>query len=496
VFKSIFGLVVTWLQARFSAGVALHITRNQFDKYYRLSFHDFSNVKSAVIINHIQRNTSSYAIWILTPLITIFSELLIIVLITAGIAWYNFTLFTFILLTVAPATYIIYYSIRNKNALIGKGIDEAYPKSLITLNHAILGYIDIKLAGKENYYREKFMEHERTFQKLYLSSTFLNMVPMRGYEVVAVLGVVVIFLYSMIFSESHDKVIVQVGLFAMAAFRMMPSLNRLVQSMIYIKKNQVAIDNLNYMSDAVPELTNGEQVPIEFNKSLRFENLSFRFPDSEKNVLDRINFEVKKGEKIGIVGSSGSGKTTLMNVFLRFYKENEGGIFVDGKKLSNEHTKHWRSLIGYVKQDIFLLDGSIKENVMFGETTEDYDQLRLAVQQASMKELVENLPNGWDTQIGEKGSKLSGGQRQRIGIARSLYRKAEILIFDEATSALDSETEAEVTEAIDRLSDSNKTIFIIAHRVTTLRNCDRIYELKEGKIKGVFSYQELLEKII
>lgn len=494
--KSLYGMAVTYFEARFSTSVAMHITRNQFNKYYRLRFLDFSNIKSAVIINHIQRNTGSYSIWILTPLMTLFSESLVVFLITIGIAWYNFTLFMFILFTVGPATYLIYYSIRNKNALIGKGIDEAYPKSLTTLSQSIHGYIDIKLAGKEDHYRDKFLSHERTFQKLYLSSTFLNMIPQRGYEVVAVLGVMVIFLYAMIFSSGSVTVVEQVGMFAMAAFRLMPSMNRIVQSMMYLKKNQVAIDNLNYMREAEPETAEIKQVPLSFRNTILFENLSFRFPESAANVLDKINFEVKKGDKIGIVGSSGSGKTTLMNVILRFFRENEGGIMVDGVKLSAEHTRHWRSLIGYVKQDIFLLDGSIKENIMFGETEEDYERLRLAVQQASLKEFIDSLPNGWDTQIGEKGSRLSGGQRQRIGIARSLYRNAEILIFDEATSALDSETEAEVTEAIDRLSDSHKTIFIIAHRITTLRNCDRIYELKEGQIKGVFSYQELLEKIL
>ena len=153
-------------------------------------------------------------------------------------------------------------------------------------------------------------------------------------------------------------------------------------------------------------------------------------------------------------------------------------------------------MIGYVKQDIFIIDGSIKENIAFGENHIDEALLRKAVKQSSLEELVLSLPEKYDNPVGEKGNKLSGGQRQRLGIARALYRDAQVLVFDEATSALDTETETEVTEAIDRLSDVHKTIFIIAHRITTLKNCDRIYELKEGEITGIHSYAELIEKVI
>lgn len=213
-------------------------------------------------------------------------------------------------------------------------------------------------------------------------------------------------------------------------------------------------------------------------------------------MLKDINLKIKKGEKIGIVGSSGSGKTTLMNVLLRFYYEDHGAIRIDGVKLGPEHLIDWRKKIGYVKQDIFLLDATIRENIAFGEGIIDDHRLALAIKQASLEKFIESLPEGLETNIGEKGSKLSGGQRQRISIARSLYRNADILIFDEATSALDNQTELEVTESIDSLSEVNKTIFIIAHRVTTLRNCDRIYDLKEGAIAGIYSYTELVEKII
>jgi ABC-type multidrug transport system fused ATPase/permease subunit len=169
---------------------------------------------------------------------------------------------------------------------------------------------------------------------------------------------------------------------------------------------------------------------------------------------------------------------------------------VDGKELKEENVDYWRGLIGYVKQDIFMLDSSVKENIAFGEDNVDPQLLDMAIKQASLSNFVTPLPKGVETEVGERGGRLSGGQKQRLGIARSLYRNAQILVFDEATSALDSQTEQEVSEAIDSLSHTNKTIFIIAHRFTTLKNCDRIYELKDGEISGIFTYNELLEKIL
>ena len=286
-----------------------------------------------------------------------------------------------------------------------------------------------------------------------------------------------------------------VGAFAAAAYRLMPSMNRLLNSVNYINNNQVSIYNLNLYEDLIkPDVTSQNSQPVLFNESIELKHISFQFPGTGKKVLSDLSITVKKGEKIGLVGSSGSGKSTIMNLLLRFFHENSGEILVDGKKLTNDQIVSWRNLIGYVKQDIFLIDGSIRENITLDDPEPDVNRLRNAIRQASLEDLVNSRPEGVESRIGEKGSQLSGGQRQRIGIARSLYRNAEILIFDEATSALDSATELEVSKAIDSLSEIHKTVFIIAHRITTLKNCDRIYELKDGQVSGIYTYQELIAK--
>ena len=314
----------------------------------------------------------------------------------------------------------------------------------------------------------------------------------------ALLSIVVIFVYVLFISaKDASTAVVLVGAFAAAAYRLMPSMNRIVGNLMYIKRSQSTVKNLNFYADAIPgrkpEIVEED---ISFDTKIVFKNINYQFPDADKLVLNNINFEVQKGEKVGFVGSSGSGKTTLMNVLLRFIIEQSGAILVDGKPLTENNLRNWRKLIGYVKQDIFILDGTIKENIAFGETEVDERRLLRAISQASLTDLVRSLPEGVNSIVGEKGSKLSGGQRQRIGIARALYREAQILVFDEATSALDNETEAEVTDAIDKLSDTNKTIFVIAHRITTLKNCNRIYELKNGTIDNVHTYAELLERVM
>lgn len=496
VARSAFGLFVNYIEGKFMADVATTISKNQFSKYFSLSYFNFNTVKSSAIINHVQQNPASFVSWIVLPIMTIFSEMVILLLIVGMIAAYNLQLFFFILATVGPCTALIYYAVKNKNERLGRSLDQMYPLALSQLTYSIMGYVDIKLANKIDYYKNRFSRFQKDFHDLSMSGIVLNMVPLRGNEMVAVLGIMVIFVYAVFFNDKNQDIIMMVGAFAAAAYRLMPSLNRILNSLMYIGKNQVAIDNMNAYNELYTKVKEmNRDNPIPFSKEIEFKNVSFTFPKAHKPVLNNINLTVKKGEKIGFVGSSGSGKTTLMNILLRFFEQDSGEILVDGKPLKEENLNYWRNLIGYVKQDIFLFDTSIKENIAFGEDNINEELLTASIRQASLDTFIKSLPKGWDSDVGERGSKLSGGQRQRIGIARSLYRNAEILVFDEATSALDTQTEQEVSESIDALSHTNKTIFIIAHRITTLKNCDRIYELKDGEVAGIYQYRDLAEKI-
>jgi ABC-type multidrug transport system fused ATPase/permease subunit len=277
----------------------------------------------------------------------------------------------------------------------------------------------------------------------------------------------------------------------------MPSVNRMLMSLVQLKQNQYTIENLqDYRDPKYDEAPHPQQLPLHFEHTLRFDHLGFRFPGAERDTLRDVTINIRKGEKIGFVGSSGSGKTTLMNVLLRFYTEQSGHIIIDGQPLTSQHQQAWHELVGYVKQDTFLMEASIKDNISLGDAEVDPERMRYAIEQASLSAFVAGLPDGIDTHIGERGSKLSGGQRQRIGIARALYKRTQVLVLDEATSALDNETEREVNEAINKLSQTDITILIIAHRITTLRECDRIYELSQGEVIAEHQYESLMRQIV
>lgn len=497
ILKSAWGIFVTYLQTKLIADMALAISRDQFYKYLSLPYPLFQNLKSNEIIRDIVTNPNSYIHWIIIPLITVFTETIIVAMIVAGIAIYNLKLFLFIGIIIIPASAVVSRIIRKKTENTGEGINTYLPLAMAAAGQAVNGYTDIKLTQNESFHINRFCEVNKLYLWNSLKQIFMNNIPFRTNEVIALMGMIIILIYGLFFTENRNEIITLIGLFAAASYRLMPSLNRIVNSLNFINVNQVSIDNLNRYIEYF-HLANSQKLkrlPVSFERSIEFRNITFSFPDAAKPVLENISLEVKKGEKVGFIGKSGSGKTTLMNILLRFYVPQSGKILVDGTEITDENISSWRSKIGYVKQDIFLMDASIRDNITFGDEHPDEQRLQAAIQQASLSEWINSLPDGVNTMTGEDGSRLSGGQKQRIGIARALYRNAEVLIFDEATSALDITTEQEVTFAIDRLSNTNKTIFIIAHRITTLKNCDRIYELSNGSVLGTFTYKELADKV-
>lgn len=498
ILKSAWGILVSYLQTRLIADMALAISRDQFYKYLSLPYPLFQNLKSSEIIRDIVTNPNSYIHWVILSMITVFTESVIVMLIITGIAVYNWKLFIFIALIIIPASAVVSRIIRRKSEATGEGINTYFPLALAAAGQAINGYTDIKLTQKEAYHINRFSEVNKMYLWNALKQVFMNNIPFRTNEVIALLGMIVILVYGLFFTENRNEIVTIIGLFAAASYRLMPSLNRIVNSLNFINVNQVSIDNLNRYIEYFQFANKNklQQIPVTFQNTIEFRNITFEFPDSEKPVLENISLVVKKGEKVGFIGKSGSGKTTLMNILLRFYIQQSGKLLVDDIEITEFNITNWRSKIGYVKQVIFLMDASIKDNITFGDDNPDEARLKLAIEQASLSDWINSLPDGINTLVGEKGSRLSGGQKQRVGIARSLYRNADVLIFDEATSALDIKTEQEVTDAIDRLSNTNKTIFIIAHRITTLKSCDRIYELENGSIAGIHRYKDLIEKVI
>lgn len=492
--KNAIALGLHYMHSSYSYSIATNMARRQFIKSYQKGYQYFKATNSAEIINNIVNVPAFFASGVLISTINIIGESLVMLFIVVGIAFVNVALFFSVMAVLIPSGIIIYNASKNKLYQLGMEQHQLHGAVYARLNQAIFGYVDVKLTNKEEYVMERYVGTQHRLNQNQKLKYLISLIPTRALEVIAVLGIVVIFAYTFFFTDNPEQLFGFIALFAAASFRVLPSMNRLLNAMMGMKNHQPALDILE--SGGLPHHMDLPAVdPIGFEKEIEFRDLSFSYAEAERPAIVGLDVRVKKGEKIGIIGESGSGKTTLVNVLLRFLPESGGGIYVDGKKLEEKDIPGWRSIVGYVQQKVFLMDASLKENVAFGEDAEKIDEERMvwALKQASLWEHVQTMPKGFNTRIGENGAQLSGGQQQRVGIARALYWNSEILVFDEATSALDMETETAITESIEALA-AGQTIFVIAHRITTLKHCDRILEMKDGKLVAEWNYADLIRE--
>ena len=495
--KNLFSVWVNYMQVRFTAEVGISIIKTQLNKYLNLPFWYFNDYGSSSLINSTLAVPAAYVSGIMRPLLAFFSEMIIVVVIVVGILLYKPLLLFVLAVILLPTAVLTYRVLRSRSQKIGDRINELRPISYAIIGDLFNGFAELKLANKQQLFEQNLIDNQNEVQSLDADSYLFSLLPTKMIEMVAITGVLTIFVYAIVSPGSSTSLITLVGLFAAAAYRLMPSMNRILTALVQLKQFQYTIENLkSYREAKYNEAPHPQQLPLSFTKSITFDNLYFSFPGEQKPTLRGINITIRKGEKVGFIGSSGSGKTTLMNILLRFYSEQRGAILIDGRPLTPQHLHAWHSIIGYVKQDTFLMEASIRDNITLGASEVDAERMNYAIEQASLQTFVSSLPDGINTLIGERGSKLSGGQRQRIGIARALYKQTNVLVLDEATSALDNETEREVNEAINKLSHTEITILIIAHRITTLRECDRIYELSDGEVIAEHQYDDLVRKIV
>jgi ATP-binding cassette subfamily B protein len=312
------------------------------------------------------------------------------------------------------------------------------------------------------------------------------------------LGMLLIAILAYTLAKQPDgvaKVIPVLGALAFGAQRLLPVLQQGYSAWINIQGGQASLhDVLELLDQPLPVYANQSiYEQLSFQQCISLNNLSFRYSAQTPWVLKDLNLSITKGSRVGFIGKTGSGKSTLIDIVMGLLQPNEGGLEIDGHQITASNCRSWQAHIAHVPQVIFLSDSTIEENIAFGIPKEkiDHERVMQAAAQAQIAEIIESWPKQYQTFVGERGIRLSGGQRQRIGIARALYKQADVMIFDEATSALDNETEQAVMQAIESLS-KNLTILIIAHRLTTLKSCTQIVELDEGRIKRVGSYQDIV----
>ena len=363
------------------------------------------------------------------------------------------------------------------------------------LQQSFGGIKETKILEREEYFLEQFDYNYKKSAGYDRQYRFLQVAPRPVMEAICIASLLAVIIFKLMRGTNSTYFVSTLSVFAIAAFRLMPSINRITSYMSVLMFTKSSIHSVYHDLREVErlektEMRKKEEAPLTVSSSILVENLSFRYPDADEDVLKHVNIEIKKNQSIALIGPSGAGKTTLADIILGVLEPTGGRICVDGTDI-REHMNAWHKNIGYIPQSIYLMDASIRENIAYGIPAREIDEKRLerAVGEAQLKEFVEGLKDGLETVIGESGVRLSGGQRQRIGIARALYNDPDVLVLDEATSALDNETERAVMEAIEGLAGS-KTLIIIAHRLTTIKNCDVVYEVKNGDVRRVELEQE------
>lgn len=348
------------------------------------------------------------------------------------------------------------------------------------------GIKETKILEKEQFFIEKYEGLYNYFAEDYRRYKMYAFLPRPLMESVSVCALLLIVVIKIINGADMTVFVPILSVFAVAVFRMLPSFNRLatyVSQIMFNKASVEAIYNDLKEFETEEEFSIGEKIKdIPFNNEIRLKNIYFRYPDAEEDVVSDVELVIPKGKSVAFIGASGAGKTTLADIILGVLSAQKGNILVDGQPI-DAMSREWHKKVGYIPQTIFLMDDTVRNNIAFGIESSKINesQLERAIDGAQLREFIDSLPEGLNTEIGERGVRLSGGQRQRIGIARALYFNPEILVLDEATSALDNDTESAVMEAIDNLAGT-KTLLIIAHRLTTIKNCDIVYEIKDKKV--------------
>lgn len=365
------------------------------------------------------------------------------------------------------------------------------------LQQLLHGLKEIKVTGREPYFLDKFLDHERQFNHLRNRLETATQIPRSLIEVLISCVAFIAIFYMLKEKWASQQIIALLGVYAYSVFRIMPSLNRLSTYMSQIQYWQPAITSI---IEAFSSLEKAEKScgtsrkpsgPLLFQRSIHLQGVSYSYPEKEVTpALRDITLTIERGDCIGIIGTTGAGKSTLVDVLLGLLEPQQGEVLVDGKDI-RKNIREWQDKIGYVPQFPYLLDDTLAANIFFGESTRDANRLQNVICMAQLEELVARLPEGIKTRIGEQGVRLSGGERQRIAIARALYGDHEVIVFDEATASLDNETERQVMNTVLGIR-GEKTVIIIAHRLATVESCDRLVLLKDGAIVAIDAYQDLL----
>lgn len=502
VLASLIQIAKTWYLTRFAMMRMHSISHRLLDNYLGQPYAFFLDRHSGEMGPRILSESTLVVTQFFRPAAELIASIMTTVAIVALLMWVNPLVATVSFVIFGSLYGVIYLLSRRVLRRLGLAQVETNRKRFRLVNESLMGIKDIKLLGREEAYLIRFEKPSFKLAETIGKIAVFSQVPQIVLQAFALGGIILLCLLliepkSVASGAALGELLPVIGVFAFAGQRLMPELSKVYQSLAQIQASKATVDSI--YEDFVLEKSECSSPTssvsrLEFKHTLRLNSVSFSYPNSDLISLKDVTLNIKAGEKVGIVGSTGAGKTTLVDVLLGLLQPDQGSISVDDKIIDEKNLQLWMKCVGYVPQDIFLTDATVAENIALGITPNEINRegLREAARIARIDKFIEGeLAAGYDTYIGERGVRLSGGQRQRIGIARAMYRDAAVIIFDEATSALDNLTEAKVMESIEALP-GDKTVIVIAHRLSTVKQCDRIIVLEDGRIVGCGSWDELI----
>ncbi len=489
-------IITIWKLSMYAASVGAEFGDRLYEHYINMDYEFYTTINSSDLVKKIATEVSRVTDNILQPLVQINARLATIVFISIFVFIYNPVVSVVGVVVLSVAYFSLFSVVKNKLAKNGLLISEYSKKRFTLMNEGFGSIKELQIMGREEYFINQFKESGKIFANSYGSSNSLYNMPRYFMEFVVFSSMVALVLVLLKANNSNLSAVLPVmGIFGVAAFKLLPSFQQMYSGAAQIRSNVSAFISLHDDLKATKETSHLELKSNEkVSGDIVVDDIYFNYMGCDENVINGISFRIPYKSSIGIVGFSGSGKSTLLDILIGSLAIKKGKLSIGDTIVSKENIRAWRNRIGYVSQMALMKDGTISENIAFGIEYGkiDKDKLLFASNMAQLNDWVNSLENGFDTRVGEKGVQISGGQRQRIAIARALYNDAEYLFFDEATSALDGITEKQIMRSIANLT-GNKTIIMVAHRVNTIKDCDKIYVLNDGRIAASGTYSELIE---
>jgi ABC-type multidrug transport system fused ATPase/permease subunit len=483
LFKEIFLGFSLWKQRGFVAHLETRFQTELFNRYTCQPY-EFHLTNNSSLLSRNILNSTNFIYNVLDPIFMLLTDGFVTVALCVALVIIE-PIAMFVTISSVGVVAIAFHGFSKRRIEKG-GVERQLQDGmkLQQMNETFGGMKEIVMTGRGDYFRTRFSSNIGQLSYLNRKFTTLLGIPRLYLELLSVAGLAALVLSMLALGRTSDSLLPLLALFAGGAFRLMPAINRITFAFQSLRMGRTIVgvlqEDILRAASSVPNVENGKTV--RFDHVIRFEDVTYSYPNTVRTVIDGVSFEIKKGSEVGIIGTTGAGKSTIVDILLGLLKPTFGKVTVDGVDIST-NIRSWQDLVGYVPQTIFLIDSSIRANIAFGidEQNVDDEKVVRALELAQLKEFVDELPAGMNELVGERGVRLSGGQRQRIGIARALYLDPPILIFDEATSALDVETEKEVMKSLDHLR-TNKTILIVTHRISALEHCDQTIRVDEGKL--------------